>query len=200
MTLKPCIQCGQPSDRTRCPDHRPRTPATTEPADTTQPGTACPNAPAGCNPSARTAEPPTTSSATTHHKRGNARPAAKPSASRTSTSSAAHATGAAELPDPARPGRYPERPLQSPSGKAQGRYTRDGPTRTLPCRAPGRRRSLSIRGDSATALRLSPSGASREGQHAGFLRDFEFLSDAGVSVDDCAVCAGDREFHARSLS
>ena len=24
MTLKPCIQCGQPSDRTRCPDHRPK--------------------------------------------------------------------------------------------------------------------------------------------------------------------------------
>ncbi|MBX7452291.1 hypothetical protein GR927_30265 [Mycolicibacterium sp. 3033] len=24
MTLKPCVQCGEPSDRYRCPAHRPR--------------------------------------------------------------------------------------------------------------------------------------------------------------------------------
>lgn len=24
MTLKPCIQCGEPSDRSRCPEHRPK--------------------------------------------------------------------------------------------------------------------------------------------------------------------------------
>lgn len=24
MTLKPCVQCGEPSDRSRCPAHRPR--------------------------------------------------------------------------------------------------------------------------------------------------------------------------------